>query len=312
MDLKYKNVKKLDLKKWLLGGNSKIYAFILLVTIAAIVVVLMSVGSSGFSGMGGAQTSSQAESDNETNKDNQIQQESSTRYIQHHEMYKVRINKASNFVTVYTMDTSGNYTVVYKQFRCSVSPKIETQITKISYKYSWVRFGDNLYGRFVEKLSSGTYVHSTPYYYQDVYMANKSAYNNLGQSAKLGYIYLSVADSMWIYENCGVDTVVEIYEDANEISPFSGIKYEQATTKYEPTDIEAANNYVPETKASETEEPETKTPSVSGTKETSKGTTENKETTGNKETTANKETTGNGETNGYNKPSETEITAGAQ
>ncbi len=255
MDFKYKNVKKLDFKRWLLGGNSMIYAIILLVTIAAIIVVLGTTGNN--------EGDSQQESTNavaaETQSDELSSTEEITQYIYPHEQYKITVNKASNFITVYSMDTKRNYTV-YKQFRCSVNPSVTTQSTTVAHKYPWVVFGRNLCGRYVTKLSSGTYIHSTPYYNQNVYMVNKGAYNNLGNSATLGYIYLSVADSKWIFENCGTNTVVEVYDNSSESSPFAGVKLEPATMPYDPTDTEAANNYVPETKAPETESPETKAP----------------------------------------------------
>lgn len=249
MDVKYKNVKRLGWKKWLLGGNSKIYGIILLVTLAAIILVL-----SVTKGMG------EINSDEETTevaKETSLQESATAsnavEIIPPHEQYKIMVNKAKNFITIYTMDEEKNYTVVHKQFRCSVNPSVSVQTTSISYKYTWVVFGRNLCGRYASKLSNGTYIHSTPYYNQDVYMVNKKAYNNLGNSAELGYIYLSVVDSKWIFENCGMDTVVEVYEDANETSPFAGVKLEPATMPYDPTDTEAAANYVPETKAPETQ-----------------------------------------------------------
>lgn len=255
MDFKYKNVKKLDFKRWLLGGNSMIYAIILLVTIAAIIVVL---GTTGLAGDNVSQEST-ADAALETQFDELSSTEDVTQYIFPHEQYKITVNKASNFITVYSMDAKRNYTV-YKQFRCSVNPTVATQSTTVAHKYSWVVFGRNLCGRYVTKLASGTYIHSTPYYNQNVYMVNKGAYNNLGNSATLGYIYLSVADSKWIFENCGTNTVVEVYDDSSESSPFAGVKLEPATMPYDPTDIEAANNYVLETKATETEALQTKVP----------------------------------------------------
>lgn len=250
MDLKYKNVKRRDVKGWLLGGNAFIYGFILLVTLAAIIVVLMATGSikddhSDESTASVEEVSSQP-AETSDNKNNQGQ------YIEPSKQYKIRVNKASNFITVYSMNNDGNYDL-HKQFRCSVNPSVKVQSTTIAFKYPWVVFGANTCGRFVSKLASGTYIHSVIYYNQNVYLLNKSTYNNLGNSAKTGYIYLNVADTKWIYENCGSETVVEIYEDASEKSPFAGVKLEPATTKYDPTDIEAANNYVPETKAPETQ-----------------------------------------------------------
>ena len=260
MNYKYKNVKKLDFKKWLLGGNSKIYAFILLVTIAAIIVVLGTAGT-GSGTDSDVNEESTADVTSETVGGETYADSTESQQILPHERYKIRINKASNFVTVYTMDSQGHYTVVDRQFRCSVNTNIATQTSSIAYKYTWVVFGRNTCARFISKLSSGISLHSTLYYNENVYMANKTSYNNLGKSTDVGYICLSVADIKWIYENCSIDTVVEVYEDAGEISPFASIKYEQATTKYEPTDIEAANSYVPETKAPETKPQESQTES---------------------------------------------------
>ena len=38
----------------------------------------------------------------------------------------------------------------------------------------------------------------------------------MAPAANTGSIYLQAKDAKWIYENCGVNIPVEIYEDANE------------------------------------------------------------------------------------------------
>ena len=43
MEFKYQKIKKLDIKKWLQGGNSKIYLIILVVFLAAVIFALTSI-----------------------------------------------------------------------------------------------------------------------------------------------------------------------------------------------------------------------------------------------------------------------------
>lgn len=237
MELKYKNVKKIDIKKWLLSGNTKIYIFILVLVLAAVIFVLKTVSDMDNTGK---------EDNNQGTKPQEAvtaatEQEVSTAepdpdYYESSQEYKIRINKSINLVTVYKLDSYKQYSIVEKQFKCSVNPNTEVGKTSITFKYTWVQFGYGKHGQYVSKLKNGSYIHSVPYYTKNIYHLNKSAYNKLGQASDAAYIYLQVADVKWIFENCGVNTIVDIYEDASETNPFEGEIAEPITTNYDPSD----------------------------------------------------------------------------
>lgn len=236
MDLKYKNVKKLDFKKWLLGGNSLIYGIILIVTFAAIFVALASLLMS-------EDHITDADNDEVTINTTTEIESSTPQYIMPHNIYRIRVNKASNFMTVYTLDNSGQYTVIHKQFMCSVNADVKEEETKISDKYIWVRFDYGTHGHYNSKLANGAYIHSVPYHIQDIYNIKSSAYYKLGKSADEGYIYLCAEDVKWIYDNCSAGTVVEVYSDSSELSPLADVKLAPIVNCYDPTDQEARDGY---------------------------------------------------------------------
>ena len=71
-----------------------------------------------------------------------------------------------------------------------------------------------------------------------------SAYNNLGKSSSVGSVALTAADAKWIYENCGLNTKVKVYEDSTENfdNRLSELTTLAADAKYDPTDQGAVNN----------------------------------------------------------------------
>ncbi len=240
MEFKYKNVKKFDIKKWLLSGNTKIYIFILVLVLAAIIFVLKTVGD-----MDNTNNSNQSTESTENLTSATEPEESTAKpdpdYYESLQEYKIRINKSINLLTVYKLDDAKQYSVAEKQFKCSVNPNTEVGKTSITFKYTWVQFGYGNHGQYVSKLKNGSYIHSVPYYTKNIYHLNKSAYNKLGQASDTAYIYLQVADAKWIFENCGVNTVIDIYEDESEISPFAGELAEPITTNYDPSDTIAVD-----------------------------------------------------------------------
>lgn len=211
----YNRIKKIDIKKWLLGGNSKIYAVILILFLAAVLFVFKTVVSmNSDENMGGETQSSNEEL---------TTQESSSEYVAANQKYLIKINKSKNFITVYTMDSSMEFTVVYDSFWCSVNSSVDTGKTFISDKSVWYTIADNSYGHYASRLDAGVWIYSVPYYSKDYSKLNVSLYNNLGKTATAGTIYMEAGKAKWIYENCGKGTVVEIYEDSQEQIP-SGLE----------------------------------------------------------------------------------------
>ncbi len=223
MEIKgYKRIKKVDIKRWLLRRNVWLYAFILIVFVAAVLFMFRTVGSMS------------------ENKETQVQTENqeSKNYVAANQSYRILVNRAANFITIYKLDDDGAFTIPYKTFRCSVNPTVNVGKTVINDKYVWRRLADRVYGHYTTGLGNAAYIHSVPYASQSNSDLIASAYNNLGNAATQGSIYLAVADAKWIYENCGVNSEVEIYDDTTESPVIALGTFTQiaADSKYDPTD----------------------------------------------------------------------------
>lgn len=208
MNLNYEKIKKIDFKKWLLGGNSKLYAVILIVFIVAVVFVFSAIKSMS------------NDTKSSDNNDISVEQgtteaESVTKATLENLTYRLSINKANNYIDVLVVNDSNEVVRNEYSFRCSINPEVEKGSFKLVSKSIWVRFDYGVHGHYTSKLSNGMYIHSVPYFTKDIYNLNIQAYNNLGNPAQVGYIYLAAADAKWIFENCSINTELEIYEDAS-------------------------------------------------------------------------------------------------
>lgn len=233
MEFKYKKIKKLDIKKWLQGGNSKIYLIILVVFLAAVIFALTSIKELSKNSQSNNNITQSDESDN--NKE-------TSAFVENNLGYKLRVNKSQNFITVYKKDSSGEFKPL-SVFACSVNSNVNTGDTVISNKQTWSMLASNTYGHYTCILGNGAYIHSVPYWSQNVKQLNVDAYNRLGITANTGSIYLQAKDAKWIYENCGVNIPVEIYEDANEkaLLDYKIPDKLAAGANYDPSDTEALN-----------------------------------------------------------------------
>lgn len=236
MDLKdYTRVKKTDIKGWLVKGHAPIYALILVVFVAAVIFMFSTIRSM-FNNE--ENTSPPAvEAEEETSQE-------TTAYVADNQSYMLAVNKAKNYIVVYKMDQSGNFTNVYKVFRCSTAESLPIGETSITEKFIWRRIADNVYGHYTMQLGNSGYIHSVPYSQQDVTKLIVDAYNNLGKTAVIGSISLTAADVKWIYENCGLNTPIKIYEDASEHLDSDLKEFETLASgaQFDPTDEEAASN----------------------------------------------------------------------
>ncbi len=96
MEFKYQKIKKLDIKKWLQGGNSKIYLIILVVFLAAVIFALTSIKELSKNSQSNNNITQSDESDN--NKE-------TSAFVENNLGYKLRVNKSQNFITVYKKRT---------------------------------------------------------------------------------------------------------------------------------------------------------------------------------------------------------------
>lgn len=237
MGIEYRKTKRIDIKKWFLGGNSKIYLIILIVFLVVAVFAfnaLRDVDSSksgeeqSFFSVDGETTESPSKGDEDNNK-----------FIEDSQSYKIRINKSTHVLSVFKMLRDGMYYPAYT-FHCAVNSNVETGETVIQGKQTWILNNDYSYGHYASLLGNGAYIHSAPYWSQNKTSLSVTSYNNIGQTVSVGSIYLKAADAKWIYENCGINIPVEIYEDPEEepviqLEDFSKLP---GSAYYDPSDKE--------------------------------------------------------------------------
>ncbi len=137
--------------------------------------------------------------------------------------YAIRINRAQNTVTIYTMDEQGQYTVPYKAMICSTArPGYVTPLGTYrlsSYRTRWQLMLDGTYGQYATSFS-GNYLFHSICYSDDAHDAMvRESYNKLGEAASMGCVRLETIDAKWIYENCPGGTSVTVYEDASSPGP---------------------------------------------------------------------------------------------
>ena len=130
--------------------------------------------------------------------------------------YYIRINYTANVVTIYSKDNTGNYTVPVKAMVCSTGAATPTSGTyKMSSKYRWHLLNGGVYGQYCTRITGHILFHSVPYSKNSPDSLKYVAYDKLGTKASAGCIRLTVADAMWIYNNCSSGTYVEFYGSSN-------------------------------------------------------------------------------------------------
>lgn len=137
--------------------------------------------------------------------------------------YLIKVNRASNCVTVYGKDENGYYSIPVKAFVCSSGKNVgDTPLGNgsITDKYTFHPMVDGTYGQFaVRFMSGGILFHSVPYYTNKKDQLETDQFNLLGSPASLGCVRLCVRDSLWIYENCPKGTDVVVYDDETNPGP---------------------------------------------------------------------------------------------
>lgn len=130
--------------------------------------------------------------------------------------YYIRINYTANCVTIYKKDDNGNYTVPVKAMVCSTGTATPTKGTyKTLNKYVWKQLNGGVWGQYSTRIVGHILFHSVPYASANHNALKYVAYDKLGTKASAGCIRLTTADAKWIYDNCGLGTMVEFYSDSN-------------------------------------------------------------------------------------------------
>ncbi|MBQ1386167.1 MAG: L,D-transpeptidase family protein [Erysipelotrichales bacterium] len=138
--------------------------------------------------------------------------------------YALYVNCKANVITVYTKDSSGNYTVPYKAMVCSTGTATprgtyytydDPSNTRWNPSKPWWPLYGGVYGMYAYGIVDDILFHSVPYYAPDQTRLEWEEYNKLGTAASMGCVRLAVKDVMWIFSHCPHGTKVVFYEDSN-------------------------------------------------------------------------------------------------
>lgn len=163
--------------------------------------------------------------------------------------YMIKVNKAQNCITVYTLDEDEEYTVPERALICSVGEEnVSTGTFQLGETSAWQMLSDDTYGRYVTRVVDNVVFRSVDYLSKSEDSLDVKAYNCLGETVSDSAIILSEADAKWISENCKEGTKVEIYEDEDEAGPLGKPLARLISDKvtWDPTDDSSENAwYVP-------------------------------------------------------------------
>lgn len=154
--------------------------------------------------------------------------------------YKIKINKGTNVVTIYTSDGDP-----YTAFTCSVGWATPTGTYKTKEKYTWHELMGPSYGQYCTRITEGILFHSVWYYTPDKDNQSYSNYNKLGELASHGCCRLTVAAAKWIYDNCPTGTEVKIFNGDSKDDPLGKPKTISVSgySGWDPTDPDPKNPY---------------------------------------------------------------------
>jgi lipoprotein-anchoring transpeptidase ErfK/SrfK len=157
--------------------------------------------------------------------------------------YYVKVNRAQNCITVYTLDVLGEYTVPHKAIICSTGAATPRGIFGTKAIYEIKRLKGGVYGQYATWITGNILFHSVPCRKATKDSLISSYYNKLGTKASAGCIRLTVADAKWLYENCPVGTMVEIYDDQDNPGPLGKPESIRIPSEsvWDPTDPDPAN-----------------------------------------------------------------------
>lgn len=158
--------------------------------------------------------------------------------------YYLTVNCATNTIMVYAQDIPGGaYNIPVKAITCSTglsgTPTIQGDFIVRRFA-RWGTLMGPCYGQYCSQISGNYLFHSCWYYINgDATSLGVNQYNMLGNNASHGCVRLSVADALWIFNNCDGSTV-HIFTQAVG-APFDKPSTQQAVTLpggrgYDPTD----------------------------------------------------------------------------
>ena len=204
----YKRIKKKDIKRWFKGSNLIVYILILLLLLLILLFAFKTIVS-----MHNDNVSSDSDESADTTEEDSGSTTEESAYIAKNQSYKIRINVSRNIAIIYSIGSNNGFDNVVKAFYVSVNSNINTGDTFISEKAEWRKLDITGYGHYSTRLNNSEYICSSAYFTKTVGNMNIDEYNKMGTSASSGSIYMTPADAKWIYNNCGVNTQVQIEND---------------------------------------------------------------------------------------------------
>ena len=204
----YKRIKKKDIKRWFKGSNLVLYVLILLLLFALIMFAYRTIAGMHNDNIDNELNNQTEDLDNESS----LQEETST-YVAKNQSYRIRINVSKNIAVISTVDGTSENGRTIKAFHIAVNKNIKTGSTVISEKAEWRKLDNNGYAHYSSRLDNSEYTCSTAYFTKTIGNMNIDEYNKIGTSLTYGSIFMAPADAKWIYNNCGINTSVEILSD---------------------------------------------------------------------------------------------------
>ncbi len=133
--------------------------------------------------------------------------------------YYIKINRKACTVTVYSKDDDGNYTVPYKAMVCSSGNATPIGSFSLGGNARWLAFEQGTVGQYARRITGHIWFHSVMYNKRAEDTLLWGEYNRLGTVCSHGCIRLTAEDAKWIFDNCEVGTIVEIYDDPDNPGP---------------------------------------------------------------------------------------------
>lgn len=167
--------------------------------------------------------------------------------------YVIYVNTALNFITIRQQNADGTLTPV-KAMVCSCGREGHRTPQGTFYTsdyYEWRIMVDDTYGQYAVRFNNKILFHSVPYVEASPDTLEWEEYNKLGESASLGCVRLSAADSKWIYDNCKPGTMVVVYADSEEVCELEipvpiKITEDSPYKNWDPTDTDTNNPWLAE------------------------------------------------------------------
>lgn len=161
--------------------------------------------------------------------------------------YLIWINLDTQVGAVLSKDDAGRYSVVVRTFGLSTGlyDRTPTGLFTTYEAYRWKYMHEDCYTQYAMRIYKGIMLHSEPYYTADPSTMMTGGYNKLGSPASEGCIRMRAVDIKWIYENCGLGTLVDITAGGSLPGVPSSITYEQLpySVTWDPTDPDPDNPY---------------------------------------------------------------------